>query len=85
MERFTIQTLQSPQERFLDASRQAALVVGGSLFVALCARITIPAAAAHSGSPHGAESWRPAGLGLLLGSRRGFSPRWSLLSGRAQA
>ena len=42
MAKSAIQTLSTPQERALEASRQVALVVGASLFVALCARITIP-------------------------------------------
>lgn len=42
MEKSAIHTLTTPQERALEASRQVALVVGASLVVALCARITIP-------------------------------------------
>jgi biotin transport system substrate-specific component len=72
MERFTIQTLQSPQERFLDASRQAALVVVGSLFVALCARITIPLMPLTP-VPLTVQNLGVLLVGLLLGSRRGFS------------
>jgi hypothetical protein len=37
-----IQTLSTSQERIFEVTRQVALVVGGSLVVALCARITIP-------------------------------------------
>jgi biotin transport system substrate-specific component len=72
MDRFAIQTLQSPQERFLDASRQAALVVGGSLFVALCARITIPLMPLTP-VPLTVQNLGVLLVGLLLGSRRGFS------------
>ena len=42
MARTAIQTLATPQERLIEASRQVALVVGASLFVALCAHVTIP-------------------------------------------
>ena len=42
MAKSAIQTLPTPQERALEASRQVALVVGASLVVALCARIAIP-------------------------------------------
>ena len=42
MAKIAIQTLNTPQERMLEASRQVALVGGASLFVALCAHITIP-------------------------------------------
>jgi biotin transport system substrate-specific component len=72
MARFAIQTLQSPQERFLEASRQAALVVGGSLFVALCARITIPLMPLTP-VPLTVQNLGVLLVGLLLGSRRGFS------------
>ncbi len=72
MARFAIQTLQSPQERFLDASRQVALVVGGSLFVALCARVTIPLMPLTP-VPLTVQNLGVLLVGLLLGSRRGFS------------
>lgn len=58
------------RSRALDLSLQAALVIGGSLFVAFCARLSIPL------------PWTPVPLtvqdlgvllvGLSLGSRRGF-------------
>ena len=35
-------SLSTGQERALEAVRQVALVVGASLFVALCAHVTIP-------------------------------------------
>ena len=66
----------------LEALRQVALVVGASLLVALCARITIPFAV-HAGSADGAEFWRAAGgldagqpsricgAGAVFGRRRG--------------
>ncbi len=72
MERFATQTLQSPQERFLEASRQVALVLGGSLFVALCARITIPLMPLTP-VPLTVQNLGVLLVGLLLGSRRGFS------------
>ena len=37
-----IQTLNASQERIVEGARQIALVVGGSLLVAVCAHITIP-------------------------------------------
>ena len=72
MERFATQTLQSPQERILEASRQVALVVGASLFVALCARITIPLMPLTP-VPLTVQNLGVLLVGLLLGSRRGFA------------
>jgi biotin transport system substrate-specific component len=66
-----IQTLSTSQERIFEGARQVALVVGGSLLVALCARITIPL----PGTPVPLTVQNFGGLlvGLLLGSRRGFA------------
>jgi biotin transport system substrate-specific component len=67
----TIATLSTPQERTLEASRQIALVVGASLFVALCARITIPLP--FTPVPLTVQNFGVLLVGLLLGSRRGFA------------
>src|SRR6266581_5902218 len=72
MERIGIQTLHNPQERVLDASRQVALVVGATLFVALCARITIPLMP-FTPVPLTVQNLGVLLVGLLLGSRRGFA------------
>src|SRR6266581_9302316 len=72
MERIGIQTLHNPQERVLDASRQVALVVGATLFVALCARITIPLMPLTP-VPLTVQNLGVLLVGLLLGSRRGFA------------
>lgn len=66
-----IQTLGSPQERALEASRQVALVVGATLFVALCARVTI--FLPFTPVPLTAQNLGVLLVGLLLGSRRGFA------------
>ena len=68
-----IQTLSTPLERIFvsDAARQTALVVGGSLFVALCARITIPLP--FTPVPLTVQNFGVLLVGLLLGSRRGFA------------
>jgi biotin transport system substrate-specific component len=71
MEKSAIQTLASPQERLLEASRQVALVVGASLFVALCARISIPLP--FTPVPLTVQNFGVLLVGLLLGSRRGFA------------
>lgn len=72
MAKIAIQTLHTPHERMLEASRQVALVVGASLFVALCARITIPLLPLTP-VPLTVQNLGVLLVGLLLGSRRGFA------------
>jgi biotin transport system substrate-specific component len=54
-----------------EGARQAALIVGGSLFVALCARITIPLP--FTPVPLTVQNFGVLLVGLLLGSQRGFA------------
>jgi biotin transport system substrate-specific component len=70
MSKPAIQTLSSQQERVFEAARQVALLVGASLFVALCARITIPLP--FTPVPLTVQNFGVLLVGLLLGSRRGF-------------
>jgi len=72
MAKTAIQTFITPQERALEASRQVALVVGASLVVALCARITIPLMPLTP-VPLTVQNMGVLLVGLLLGSRRGFA------------
>lgn len=72
MAKSAIQTLESSQERVLEASRQVALVVGASLVVALCARITIPLLPLTP-VPLTMQNMGVLLVGMLLGSRRGFA------------
>lgn len=72
MAKIAIQVLNTPQERALEASRQVALVVGASLFVALCARITIPLLPLTP-VPLTVQNLGVLLVGLLLGGRRGFA------------
>jgi biotin transport system substrate-specific component len=67
-----IQTLPTAHERAIEASRQVALVVGASLFVALCAHITIPLMPLTP-VPLTVQNLGVLLVGLLLGSRRGFA------------
>jgi biotin transport system substrate-specific component len=67
-----IQSLSAPQRRILEASRQIALIVGASLFVALCAHITIPLMPLTP-VPLTVQNLGVLLVGLLLGSRRGFA------------
>jgi biotin transport system substrate-specific component len=71
MSKEAIQTIGSQQERVFEAARQVALVVGASLFVALCARITIPLP--FTPVPLTVQNFGVLLVGLLLGSRRGFA------------
>jgi biotin transport system substrate-specific component len=68
-----IQTLGASRERgfAFDVARQLALVVGGSLLVALCARIAIPLP--FTPVPLTVQNFGVLLVGLLLGSRRGFA------------
>ena len=66
-----VQTLSTSQERIFEVARQVALVVGGSLVVALCARITIPLPGTPV--PLTVQNFGVLLVGLLLGSRRGFA------------
>src|SRR4051812_40376531 len=72
MPKSAIQVFNAPQERMLEASRQVALVTGASLFVALCAHITIPLMPLTP-VPLTVQNFAVLLVGLLLGSRRGFA------------
>jgi biotin transport system substrate-specific component len=72
MTKSAIHTLSTPQERALEASRQVALVVGASLVVALCARITIPLMPLTP-VPLTVQNMGVLLVGMMLGSRRGFA------------
>ncbi|HWY19649.1 MAG TPA: biotin transporter BioY [Candidatus Acidoferrum sp.] len=71
MAKAAMQTLSASQERVLEGARQVALVVGGSLVVALCARVTIPLPGTPV--PLTVQNFGVLLVGLLLGSRRGFA------------
>ena len=72
MSKTAIQVLSTPQERTLEVTRQVALVVGASLLVALCARVTIPLMPLTP-VPLTVQNMGVLLVGLLLGSRRGFA------------
>jgi biotin transport system substrate-specific component len=72
MAKTAVQTLRGPQERTAEALRQVALVVGASLFVAICAHITIPLMPLTP-VPLTVQNLAVLLVGLLLGSRRGFA------------
>ena len=72
MDKPAIESLGSSREIVaFEVARQVALVVGASLFVALCARITIPLP--FTPIPLTVQNFGVLLVGLLLGSRRGFA------------
>jgi biotin transport system substrate-specific component len=68
-----VQNLDTPREKVLvlEAAQQVAVVVGASLFVALCAHIAIPIPGTPV--PLTVQNFGVLLVGLLLGSRRGFA------------
>ncbi len=74
MSRAATQVL-GPQTRPLDSgkewAKQGAIVIAASLFVALCARVTVPLP--FTPVPLTLQNFGVLAVGLLLGSRRGFA------------
>jgi len=66
-----VRTVGREQDRTREYSKQAAIVVAASLFVALCARVTIPLP--FTPVPLTLQNFGVLAVGLLLGSRRGFA------------
>jgi biotin transport system substrate-specific component len=60
-----------PIDRGREYSKQAAIVIAASLFVALCARVTVPLP--FTPVPLTLQNFGVLTVGLLLGSRRGFA------------
>ncbi len=73
MKKIMVQSGAGFRERGLasEAARQAALVLGGSIFVALCARITIPLP--FTPVPLTVQNLGVLLVGLMLDSRRGLA------------
>jgi biotin transport system substrate-specific component len=60
-----------PMDRRAEWAKQAAIVITASLFVALCARVTVPLP--RTPVPLTLQNFGVLAVGLLLGSRRGFA------------
>jgi len=58
-------------DRVLDPVKQVAIVIGASLFVALCARVTLPLP--FTPVPLTLQNFAVLLVGLTLGARRGFA------------
>ncbi|MBI3474634.1 MAG: biotin transporter BioY [Acidobacteria bacterium] len=69
MSKVAIQALERPS-RSVEWAKQAGIVIGASLFVALCARLTVPL---PTPVPLTLQNFGVLLVGLLLGSRRGFA------------
>src|ERR1700675_871971 len=65
------QTLSAQHARASETARQVAVVVGASLFVALCARITVPLP--FTPVPLTLQNFGVLLVGLALGPRRAFA------------
>ena len=68
-----VQALGTPRARTAEALRQVALIVGGSLFVAVCARKGSISLMPLTPVPLTLQNFAVLLVGLLLGSRRGFA------------
>src|SRR5579862_8473817 len=70
MEKIAVSSL-TAQDRLSEWAKQIAIVIGASLFVALCARITIPIPG--NPVPLTLQNFGVLLVGLLLGPRRAFA------------
>ena len=70
MSRVASQVIGQPT-RAAEIAKQTAIVVGASLFVALCAKVTVPLP--FTPVPLTMQNFGVLAVGLLLGSRRGFA------------
>lgn len=68
-----VQVLGTPRKRTAEVLRQVALIVGGSLFVAICARQGSISLMPLTPVPLTLQNFAVVLVGLLLGSRRGFA------------
>src|SRR5215472_9955607 len=67
----SVDALAQGHARSMDWTKQAAIVIGGSLFVALCAHVTLPLP--FTPVPLTLQNFAVLVVGMTLGSRRGFA------------
>ena len=70
MSRVASQVVGQPT-RSMEIAKQTAIVIGASLFVALCAKVTVPLP--FTPVPLTLQNFGVLAVGLVLGSRRGFA------------
>jgi biotin transport system substrate-specific component len=70
MAKLAVQVLNPGHEQAADWAKQAALVIGASLFVSLCARVTVPLP--FTPVPLTLQNFGVLLVGLALGPRRAF-------------
>ncbi len=70
MSRVASQVVGQPT-RSMEIAKQTAIVIGASLFVALCAKVTVPLP--FTPVPLTLQNFGVLAVGLALGSRRGFA------------
>src|SRR6266436_5285010 len=70
MAKVAVQTLERPS-RTVEWAKQAAIVIGASLLVALCARVTVPLP--FTPVPLTLQNFGVLVVGLVLGPRRAFA------------
>jgi biotin transport system substrate-specific component len=66
-----VRTVSRERDWTREYSKQAAIVIAASLFVALCARVSVPLP--FTPVPLTLQNFGVLAVGLLLGSRRGFA------------
>ncbi len=71
MSKLQTRSIDQSQDRGMEWAKQAAIVIAASLFVALCARVTVPLP--FTPVPLTMQNFGVLTVGLLLGSRRGFA------------
>ena len=73
MAKSAVQAFRTPQERMAEALRQIVLIVGASLFVAICAQKGSISLMPLTPVPLTSQNFAVILVGLLLGSRRAFA------------
>lgn len=81
MTKSAAQALSTPHERILEALRQMALLIGASVFIALCATKGSISLLPLTPVPLTLQNFAVLLVGLLLGSRRGFAAMMLYLVG----